>query len=276
MPEQRLERLELYFFDDDPLQELDSYRHAEADGTVLEILSRGGGKLAVALANVAPPDALPRSWFALQSRMQRIEAEDPARPAMSGSALFQAGEDSGLSLRLRPLLGRITLRSIRCDFSGKPYAGARLEKVRAYLINVSDEISLIDEEPQPHSWAHQGALSEEALRRMAHPELICAPLPDLGPQTLYPSLSLYAYPNAPAVEGLGQPATRLVIEGILQGHICYYPVNVPVRRDTELILDLEITRFGTSDPDTPAGSEMIRVRAEREGFKDNGIRTIYY
>ena len=269
--------LEVYLFNADTLRRLDSYRLAETGTEALDALSGGGEKLIVALSGTVPPAEPPRSWYALGERVQRLADENPARPVMSATARFTAGDSRAVVLQLRPLSGRITLRSVRCDFSGKPYEGAVLRKVRAYLINVSDEVALPgDGEPVPRSWMQVGALNSAELARMAHPELLAAELPDIGSSAVLPGLSFWAYPNAPQRESLGHPFTRLVLEGELEGRRCYYPVNVAVRRDTELVLDLVITRPGTDDPDTPADSDVIRVRASREGFQDRNERVINY
>ena len=163
---------------------------------------------------------------------------------------------------LRPMLSKITLRSVACEFSERPYAGEKLQDVRAYLTYASEVCRPFAPEDTPSSWLNAGRLDEIATAALSHPETVLQTLtPSLGGR-IYPDASFFCYPNPSDGTEFGSPATRLVIEGKLRGTTYYYPIELPgLKADAQYRMDVTLTRAGTTDPDTPAVAGSIRLES---------------
>ena len=259
-----LKMLDLFFFDDDSLGRLDSYqRFVSPEENLFEGISRSGPKRIVATANYGEDRY---SWYDIQTlwtlsgRISDLRYEDPLHPVMSAEAVLREG--AALRLFLTPLLSEIRLRSLACDFSGRPYEGEKLEDVRIYPVNVHDRCRLISGEPEP-SWVNFGACGET---------IPPVPLLDpVGKEGVFPGCSFLCYANDIAQESPLTPFTRLVVEGSVMGTTYYYPVNIPSLKSGERhIFDLVLTRLGTSGPDCPASPEMYRLASAVEPWEAAG------
>ena len=265
--------LDLFFFEDEPGYVLDSYQRIDAwDGSPLGGASRSGAKVLVAFANYASDRYSYGAMNCLQTLSETafpLWQENPSLPMMSGVEKLEAGEDC--TLNLYPSLSRILLRSICCDFSGKPYEGETLSDVKIYLINVCSEYRPLSRESI--SWINMGLFSELDSGRLSHPEMLYSSLDGgISSSVRYPDISLYCYPNLIPEETMNVRFTRLVIEGTIMGQKCYYPINVNrsgfgyisgeegLSAAKNYLMDITLTRLGTDDPDKPVSSDMVTVR----------------
>ena len=246
--------LDLFFFNEDALQTLDAYqRFGDLSGDVVEGASRTGDKLVAGILNLGGDIW---SWSdintfqRLSERISDLSEDHPAAPVMTGLCRIRAGRDRRCDLDLKPLMTRISLHSLCCDFHARPYKDAVLEDVTVYLVNVNRTVGIFDDGTAtlPASWLNMGGPEDDnGVFRLGRVD-----------GTILPDVALYCYPNSTAEETLGRPLTRLVIEGTLLGERYYYPVNLPaVGRNEDIILDVTITRTGTSDPDSPAETGTI-------------------
>lgn len=283
-----LRSLDLFFFNDDALRRLDTYQRIEDPGETVTAASRNGDKILVAIANY-PQES--RAWSdinayaAVARRRMALTEEDPDFPILAGEVRVRAGSAARCTLPLTPLMAQVRLQSVCCDFHGKPYEGARLEHVKVYLTNVCGETTLLGD-GAPASWLNSYALDTAG---MARPELLFADLPGgIGDATLFPDIRLYAYANPAEQETAGQPYTRLVIEGDLDGRTCYYPININqtgagyqsghrgIERGTTYALNVAITQVGTDGPDQPALSGAVRIDAAAAPWTAKDPATIRY
>ena len=178
---------------------------------------------------------------------------------------------------LRPMLAKITLRSIACEFSERPYAGERLQDVRAYLTYASQECRPFAPEDPPSSWLNAGRLDEAGTAALAHPETVLQTLTASLGGRIYPSAGFYCYPNPSDGSEFGSPVTRLVIEGKLRGTTYYYPIDLPgLQADVQYRMDVTLTRAGTTDPDTPAASGSIRLESQVLDWDGRDWEDIHY
>ena len=246
--------LDLFFFNEDALQTLDAYqRFGDISGNIVEGASRTGDKLVAGILNV-PGDIW--SWSdintfqRLSERISDLTEDDPDAPVMTGLCRIRAGRDRRCTLEMKPLMTRVSLHSLCCDFHARPYKDAALEDVEVYLVNVNRTVGIFDDGSKtlPASWLNMGGREEEnGVFRLGRVS-----------STVLPEVAMYCYPNSAAEEALGRPLTRLVIEGTLLGERYYYPINLPaVGRNEDIILDVSITRAGTPDPDCPAETGTI-------------------
>ena len=200
-----LQGLDLLFFQDGPLYRLDAYQHLDrVSGTRVTGTSSTAAEKVVILSNY-PADTYAwsgvRSLGSLADLPFRLADEDPDAPMLYGES--EAGTMGQVTLR--PMLAKITLRSIACDFSGRAYAGERLQDVRAYLTYASQECRPFAPEDPPSSWLNAGRLDEAATAALAHPEAVLQTLAASLGGRIYPSAGFYCYPNPSDGTDVRQP-----------------------------------------------------------------------
>lgn len=276
--------LDIFFFNNDELRRLDSYQRIESDNpSSVTGSSRSGSKLLVLLANASSDRydwADINSYEELCSHVFMLEDEDPYYPVMSAECVLAEGESRSCSLTLEPLMAMVELTNIVCDFSGKAYEGSGLDNVVVYLSNVTAGCTASCEEEA--SKLNLGGLSESDLSNFLYPEMI---LKDVG-GPIYSdgtgeSLCFYCYPNTTEEDLLGSPYTRLVIEGTIDGEVCYYPININrgedgngVERNMHYMMEVELTKRGTTDPDTPAEGVEVTFTLSPKDWEEQGNLTI--
>ena len=257
-----LQGIDLLFFQDAPLYRLDAYQHLDgAPGNRVTGTSSTAARQVVILSNY-PSGTYEwsgiRSIESLADLPFRLADENPSAPMLYGTS--EAGKMGQVTLR--PMLSKITLRSVACEFSERPYVGERLQDVRAYLTYASEVCRPFSPEDTPSSWLNAGRLDETATGALSHPETVLQTLsPSLGGR-IYPDASFFCYPNPSDGTEFGSPVTRLVIEGKLRGTTYYYPIDLPgLKADTQYRMDVTLTRAGTTDPDMPAVAGSIRLES---------------
>ena len=272
-----LQGLDLLFFQDAPFYRLDAYQHVDRiTGNRVTGTSSTAARQVVILSGY-PADTYPwsgvRNLESLSDLPFRLEDEDPAAPMLYG--VSEAGTMGKVTLR--PMLSKVTLRSVGCDFSGRPYAGERLQDVRAYLTYVRQECHPFAPEDPPAAWLNAGRLDEAQTAALTHPETVLRSLtPSLGGR-IRPDASFYGYPNPSDGTQFGSPVTRLVIEGKLRGVTYYYPIDLPgLEADVQYRLDVTLTRAGTTDPDTPAVAGSIRLESQVLDWDGRDWEDIHY
>lgn len=259
--------VDIFVFDNDRLQRLDSYQRIQAsNGDMLSAASQTGDKI---IAVVANPHCGPDSWThvtslnALLSSSAFLQMESNTSVLMSGYCTAAAGTGTVRSIDLEPVASEITVNSIRCDFSDKPYRDAVLKDARAYLTNVNVQTGIFQTEGfLPQSVVNLGKLDSADISRFRHPEIIVRDIgQDVGSAEVRPGISFLCYPNESTEESAGSPFTRLVIEGRINGKTCYYPIPVNrsgeedgrkgIGRNCRYVFDITLRSTGASDPDTP-------------------------
>lgn len=269
--------LDLLFFQDAPLYRLDAYQHLDGiSGNRVTGTSSTAARQVVILSGY-PSDAYTwsgiRSLASLADLPFRLEDEDPAAPMLYG--ISEAGSMG--KVVLRPVLAKVTLRSIACDFSGRTYAGERLQDVRAYLTYARKECRPFAEEDRPADWLNAGRLDEAQTASLSHPETVLQDLTASLGGRIRPEAAFYAYPNPSDGTAFGNPVTRLVIEGKLRGTVYYYPIDLPgLEADVQYLMDVTLTRAGTTDPDTPAVSGSIRLESQVLDWDGRDWEDIHY
>lgn len=283
--------LDVFVFNNDRLGRLDSYQRFDKWTTgdkEMKVASCYGDKTMVILANSGTDRY---GWTdincrkTLESRMFDLENENPDHPVMSCAYGITTGQ--AYSPRLRTLSSDIILRSIRCDFSDRSYSGHKLTDIRIFLTNVNASCHIGAEgEVYPARIVNAGVLMESDMERFRHPELVYRELgEDVGEEWVYPQITLKAYPNCCREESIGTPFTRLVIEGKVNGELCYYPIPVNREYGTEepgihrnmcYIYDLNITRKGLTTPDGVINADMIQTIMEIKEWKEKDWYNISY
>jgi hypothetical protein len=78
-------------------------------------------------------------------------------------------------------------------------------------------------------------------------------------------------------EGPGSPFTRLVIQGVLDGEVWYWPIDINrgegrspegIAGNCSYSFDIKLTRKGSADPDTAIKTESATIIMEVEKWEE--------
>lgn len=282
--QEKLEGLDIFVFNDDVLQRLDSYQHeANPDPEEIMIFSQEGSKLLMACANTHKTT---EDWMRIRTAGTlddyKVDIENETRdyPSMSCVMRINAQNDTTFvhKLLMSRILSEISLRSIACDFKGRTYEGEHLKNVKVYLTNVSATWPIWKGVSHPERIINHRRYSAEDMTQMKDNGLLFAEIDeDVGPYPIMPDINLYCYPNMSSDESPGSAYTRLVIQGEVEGQTWYWPINinrstsgigVGVERNMNYIYDIIITRKGSADPDTAISTESITINMNVEGWSE--------
>ena len=260
------EAIDLFFFDTLGAQKLDCYQQIvkpEGSGHAYGVSGAGARRLVALSGTVGVTDP----WLDISNygnlckKTYRLQEEDPASPHLVAEALLPEAASRIQLLNMQPMLSRIRMISVSTDFSGRPYKDGSFICSRIYLTNVATEYKPLGPGGgHPVSWINAGALDSLATEALPHPEHIMQPgLGRIGPEKLTPNLLFCCYAN-PAGDGT-VPRTRLVLEGTVDGILCYYPIEFPsLLPGLEYQLSLTFRRMGSPDPDIPVSSDAVLVQ----------------
>ena len=277
-----IESLDVFSFEDDLLQRLDSYQRFEKvqmTESTYDIATRSGDKIMLMMANSTQSRYTWADINCMKS-MEKVrfslENEQQDTPVMTGVHHIKAGGQ--VRSMLTPLTGEVVIRSIECDFSGQSYSGEQMTDVKVYLTNVNASCGIwIDNETYPTRIINAGRLNENDMKGFYDPEIICRELDrPLGTERIYPNIRLRAYPNNGKEESIGSPFTKLVIEGRICGRTWYYPIAVNrnvkedygLSRNRQYIYDISIRRTGLTDPDGTIELTSAEIHMEVKAWKE--------
>ena len=272
--------LDIFTFNDDGLQRLDSYTRIEYfTGNTIPVTSQSGDKIMFICANARKDRydwAEISSFSSLMSITVSLEEESAKALTMTATCRTTAGEKPE-TVCMTPVASEVVLRSISCDFSGLPYAGEDIYDVKAYLTNVNAETHIYDDaEGMPLRIINTSMLNQEDIKDFREADLIAGQVADrISGSRISPDLHFLCYPNRADTESPGTPFTRLVIEGKIEGDTYYWPININrqgggmgIGRNCRYIYDLTLRRKGTTDPDIPILHEDIETRLEIMPWKE--------
>lgn len=278
----RIGELDIFVFRDDRLRKLDCYQKIpDPSSWNKEVVSGYGDRLIAVCAN-SRKDIMEwagiSSMASLQSCRFSLEDESPVYPFMCGIQKVSAGKEGRYTdMTICPLSGTVQLRSICCDFTGKPYEGAELTDAKAYLTNVNAECGIFDDEDiLPTRIINSGGLCVEDMKAMKDASMLYGDFSkSIGRNVVNPGFTFICYPNNSASESPGTPFTRLVIEGKILGETYYWPIDINrenggngICRNEKYIYDLRITRKGSTDPDIAVRTEDIDIILEVKKWEE--------
>jgi hypothetical protein len=281
--------LDIFTFENDRLKRLDSYKRIERfEGDTVYAESTGGNKI-IFCCLATCKDIYDWAQINSYSAMAQIrfDLEDERRAALTrtGECRIRAGETGGQTI-LRPLVGAVCIERISCDFSGTPYAGSNMTDVCAYLTNINGTYGANENEViHPQRIINHGMLKTSDLDAFIEKDLIFSPVTDvLTSHVLHPEICFLCYPNNADGSSIGNPCTRLVIEGKIDGHTYYWPIDINQSSDNEICgierncrysFDILIRKKGTSDPDIPIQINECEIKFKLKPWeekKEYGIR----
>lgn len=274
---EEIESMDVFVFNNDGLQRLDCYqRMGKTEEGTISVASCGGQKKIAICANSGIDR---KGWKGINSQkalhnvVAELENEQRGRLLMSAETVLTAGNarTQAIPVRLEKLASEIVLRSISCDFAGRPYEGEILRDAKVYLTNVNASCKIMSNgRTAPERIINAGGLNPADVANFPDPGFIFREIGrDIGPDTYLADIPLLCYPNCGTAESPGTPFTRLVIEGKIGDLTWYWPVDINrgnggngIERNCQYVYDIRIRRKGSSDPDTPANSEDIDIKFE--------------
>lgn len=270
--------LDILVFNEDRLQRLDTYQRIEDfKGDITFPASTGGSKRFFLCCN---PQTDKYGWANIYSYSSlgqitcNLEMEHRGRLVSTGECCCTAGQ-SIKAVTLTPLVSEISIKSLRCDFSGTPYAGRKITDVKAYLTYVNAECSIVEMPRKvPARIINSGICNEYEVKGFQDRSMITQDITDeLGLTPVHPSTSFLCYPD----NINSNHSTRIVIEGKIGPDTYYWPIEINgkegVKRNCRYSFDISIRRRGTSDPDiliTSSDADIeIRVKSwlEKEDYQ---------
>ncbi len=271
-------------YNSDKFGRLDSYMHFNGPMPELPVSSGSGAKTIVVIGNA--PEEFPEwenvlSLNQLSKTCSNLENESEDFPVMVGMAETEAGESC--EIHMKPLMARICLKELSCDFSGTMYAGEKLNDIRVYLTNVNAECGMTGGQGIGKRFINNGRLEDADIRKFRTPSIVYRDIEKpVGAVPECLELMLYCYPNESCEESFGRPFTRLVIEGKIRGRTWYWPINLNslkdkgIRSNDYYSLKVRLRRSGTEDPDTAIELENNEITVEIEKWDEKENYTVAF
>lgn len=276
--------LDMLVFCNDKLQYLECWQKTPFSGNGdVAVASMTGEKILMACCGL---ESTPEDWMwvssiaSLDDAWSALENESRNDPVMSGSCVFHAGRttEERPELVLRSLSSEIHLRSLKCDFSGKPYEGEKLSDIHVYLTNVNASCRIWNDPGIATRIINQGRLIVEDIARFKDQSLIYQRIDgEVGDDGITTDIRFRCYPNVSSQEGLGSHFTRLVIQGKLDGNVWYWPIDINrgegcttegIEGNCSYTFDIVLTRKGSADPDTAIKTESATIMMEVEKWEE--------
>lgn len=271
----KINSLDAFFFDSGLQGKLDCYQRIDNPGKICSIASGSGPKTLLLIANSQRDKyewADIKSLGSISEITLNLEEESIDAPVMTSILNTTAGEE--INLNLTPLRSEIMIRSIRCDFSGKPYSHESFTLRRAYLTYVNASCRVIPEQNSlPSRIINAGLMDEGHLKLFQDKEMIIKKFDqNIKTEPVYLECSLFCYANNSVEESIGTPFTKLVIEGNIGDDTYYYPIKLNSRsgglcQGHRYIYDIVLTRAGATDPDGEIDESNITINMEVEEWR---------
>ena len=258
--------IDVFFFDTISPQHLDSYQRLRRDDT-LYALSSDGVKRVVALdVHSRGTEAWSgiRTYADLCKYSFSLKADSPENPLRAGEAVLDDGLSRVADLPMKSSLARVVLGSVACDFSDTPYTGLGFNNKLIYIQYAGVEARPFGPEAGiPVSTVNQGWLDSAAVMSFPRAEMLLQEgLGNIWRQRIIAEREFWCYANDVDTASLGRPVTRIVLDGFVGNHRCFYPVELTgLKAEKTYYLDITLRRMGTPDPDIPARGDMVSVEA---------------
>lgn len=256
--------IDVFFFDTLSPQYLDSYQRLRADDTMHALSSVGVKRVAALSVNSgsAMTWAGVRTYADLSKYSFSLKEDSPEKPLLAGEKVLGEGVSRVADLQMRTSLVRIVLRSVSCDFSGTPYTGWSFDNSLIYMQYAGVEARPFGPHAGiPVSTVNQGWLDSTAVMAFPRPEMLLQTgVGNVWRQNVVAEKEFWCYSNEADSAALGRPVTRIVLEGYVGEHLCYYPIELPgLRAGRTYSLDVTLKKMGTPDPDIPASADMVSL-----------------
>ena len=269
--EKKVNDLQVFVFNSSGV--LEAYGNEKA--STLKLTCVPGEKSVVALVN-APSLSGIATLAELQGAKSMLSANDAGNLVMASGVLEKtlvADGDNSMTIEVTRLAAKVVLASVKNEMALEADRKKDFTIKAVYLTNVvGDRLYLSGSEPSV--WYDKMGYEPDNTLSFLHDE----PSYKLAYNTSYTSQHyFYCYPNSTETDahaGSWSPRwTRLVVEAVLGTEKCYYPLSLPVvERNTEYVINLTVTRLGSSNPDTPVSTGEASFTVTVKDWEDGGER----
>lgn len=260
--ERKLNTLEVFIFDSAGHFETEALVEINPDGYSASASATvsNGFKTIWAVANIPGMDGSKHTAASMSDAIVPLSSIAPGSIVMSGSDSRNITGNTSLEIKLKRIVSKVCLSSVKRNFSDAGKASLQLVVEDAYLSNVPGEAFLSGKTTPESSiinWYNRlGVHSDTSLDAILYRSGLNRNL--LQGETYTPSdVVFYTYRNPSS-----SVTTRLVLKTSLAGISTpfYYVVNMPPL-DPNRVYDvsLTLTRPGSPDPDNPDGEGEVSL-----------------
>ncbi|MDE6871310.1 MAG: FimB/Mfa2 family fimbrial subunit [Bacteroidales bacterium] len=254
--EDRVEDMQVFVFKKDG--SLDAY--GKAAGGHLSMSCTVGERDIVALVN-APSYTDVKDYATLLGRFSDLKDNAPGRFVMSGQTACNVSSSTSVEVDVRRLVARISIASVKNEFTLPQYRDADFRITGIYLVNVAGDRMYLSGDSDGIWYNKMKNDSSSDVSGLVYSGNLDVPL--MAGSSYSVTHYFYCYPNA-VLSDSSDPEwsarqTRLVVETSLDGKTYYYPVNIEgiASNHTYEISEMKITRIGSDSPDIPVSSDAV-------------------
>ncbi|MCM1176403.1 MAG: hypothetical protein NC115_10785 [Bacteroidales bacterium] len=253
--EDKVEDMQVFVFKKDG--SLDAY--GKASGGRLSLSCTVGERDIVSLVN-APALTDVKDYAALQGCFSDLKDNAAGRFVMSGKSSCSISSSTSVEIDVRRIVSRISIASIKNDFTLPQYREADFRVTGIYLVNVAGEMTYLSSSAGNVWYSKMKNEPSSAVSPLTYSGALDEPVAAGASYSV--THYFYCYPNGTDGDTSdpvwSERQTRLVVETSLDGKTYYYPVNIEglESNHTYEITEMRITRIGSDSPDVPVSSDV--------------------
>lgn len=270
--EDKISNLQVFVFNESDA--LEAYGNEDAESLSLTCVP--GKKQVVALVN-APSLSDISKLSDLQAEVSYLSDNEAGALVMASDLLDKellAEGDNTMAIQVTRLAAKVILGSVTNAMALESDQSKEFVINAVYLINVADDARYIADH-DPASWYNKMKYQEDNCLDFLY-DVVGQDLPYEEEYSAQHYFYCYPNPTEDDVQGgtdWSPRLTRLVVEAELGGVLCYYPLTLPiVERNTEYIINLTVTRIGSSNPDIPVTTGEALFTVTVKDWEDGGER----
>ena len=247
--EDEVKDLQVFIFGQDG--QLHAYGHAEADQLTLTCST--GEKRVAALVN-APLANYISDENSLMGHVSLFSENSLEKFVMAGIEPKTIDKTGEVIIPVSRLVSKVVLTSVKNDFQFEQHREMNFAIKSIFLTNAPKDRGYLSA-TNPTAWYNKGVSDMNQIIANAGTMMYegFQPVSISYGKTHESGKFLYCYPNPIAA---GAAPTYLVVEAILEGKLCYYPVKLPPMESNKCYnVSLTVCRPGSSTPDVPVDTE---------------------
>ena len=251
--------LQVFVFGQDG--QLHAYGHAESDQLTLTCST--GAKTIAAIVN-APSLSTVADENTLRGRVSLFSDNSLGRFVMAGIEPKNIDQTGEVIIPVSRLVSKVVLTSVTNDFEFLQHREMNFAIKSVFLTNAAKDKPYY-KTSNPTAWYNKGVSDMQVIAQSGNMLYeTFQPVSITYKKTHQSGKYLYCYPN-PKPEELGN--TYLVVEAILEGNLCYYPVKLPEMESNKCYnVALTIRRPGSATPDVPVDTESAVFKVDIQSW----------
>ena len=268
--ERKVNDLQVYLFDG--AGALEAYDKVAGSEVSLECTP--GAKQLVAFVN-APEINDIQKYDELKQKVSDLADNYRNSLVMAGEISKEVTESGDITIPVSRIAAKITLGTVTNAMALEYLKDKNFTINEMYLVNVAGTTGYLADKPVEF-WYNPtrlgGSDDDHKVLRLATQVGMTSAKIEYG-KTYQSGYSLYTYPNSTQTDNSDTEwsprYTRLVLKAYLGNTLYYYPVSIPdIQRNTAYVVNVTITRPGSSSPDIPVDLEAASVNISIADWAD--------